>query len=300
MSLILEALKKSERQRRLGESPSLGSPVMAVRRRRSLMPALAVLIVIGVVALWWMQHASEEPPKPETASTPAPMPAPAQTPASARMPAPAAPQPSRVADATTFNDAPVMPSPAPSPASPREVREVREPTGMTRTNPEVEQRRKVRDGELVAADTQAGPGAAIKESEPVSAADPVALAAAMASAGKPVAGTLKAPNGKQPDHMGDRVEVKPALPTAPTVVTADGNALKLMWELPLATRSKLPEIKLSMHVFAADPSQRFAIINGERRAEGDDIEGMKLIEIRTDGVVFEFDDVRFMYPRGGR
>ena len=86
----------------------------------------------------------------------------------------------------------------------------------------------------------------------------------------------------------------------PAAANPAGNALKLMWELPLATRSKLPEIKLSMHVFAADPTQRFVIINDERRAEGDDIDGMKLIEIRTDGLIFEFDNVRFLYPRGGR
>ncbi|MGB3048975.1 hypothetical protein, partial [Dokdonella sp.] len=61
MSLILEALKKSERQRRLGESPSLGSPVMAVRRRRSLLPALIVLIAVGLAVLWWMGRESAVP-----------------------------------------------------------------------------------------------------------------------------------------------------------------------------------------------------------------------------------------------
>ena len=34
MSLILEALKKSEQQRRLGEAPTLGTPVVATRRKR--------------------------------------------------------------------------------------------------------------------------------------------------------------------------------------------------------------------------------------------------------------------------
>ena len=294
MSLILEALKKSERQRRLGESPSLGSPVMVTRRRRSLLPVLAVLIVIGAVAMWWVRHESEQPPPTETASTAAPSPASAPTPA----PAESKPsQPSRVADGTTFNDAPVAASTTKVPPS---AQAVRQPPTRIAANAEGERSRKIRDGELVAANPQAGPAATIKESEPVSAADPVALAAAMASTEKPVAGPVKPPTEKQPDRVDDRKGVKPAAPPSPPLANVAGSPLKLMWELPLATRSKLPEIKLSMHVFAVEPTQRFAIINDERRAEGDDVDGMKLIEIRTDGVVFEFDNVRFLYPRGGR
>ncbi len=55
-----------------------------------------------------------------------------------------------------------------------------------------------------------------------------------------------------------------------------------------------------MHVFAAEPASRFVIVNGERRAEGDEFEGLKLVEIRTDGIVFERQGQRFLYPRGGR
>jgi len=67
MSLILEALKKSEQQRRLGEAPTLGSPVVSTRRRRSALPVLAVLIVIGVAAGWWLSRQPAQPP-----ATPAP------------------------------------------------------------------------------------------------------------------------------------------------------------------------------------------------------------------------------------
>ncbi len=295
MSLILEALKKSERQRRLGESPSIGSPVMAVRRRRSLLPVIIVLIVIGLAALWWLQRGAGEPAltdKPGTAAT-----TPARVPTAT--PTPALAQPSRAMDGTTFNDAPVAAAPKQAPSA---VHVARDPTtqAQVRNNADVEQRRKVRDGELVAANPQAGPAATIKESEPVSAADPAALAAAMATAGKSAPVPAKIPVNKNVEPAGGFPNSKSLPAVSPIAVNPAGNGLKLMWELPLATRSKLPEIKLSMHVFAADPTQRFVIINDERRAEGDDIDGMKLIEIRTDGLVFEFDNVRFMYPRGGR
>lgn len=281
MSLILEALKKSERQRRLGESPSLGSPVIAVRRRRSFLPILIGLIAIGLVALWWMRRDGGEPtPDVQTATAPA---------ATASQ-SPPAPTPAKVADATTFNDVPLSPAtsqPRQASAKPRD----------TKAAPaDAERRRKLRDGELVAANPAAGAAATIKESEPVSAADPAALAAAMADAGTPAPGADKSPAASKRDSGNDAKVVNP--PPAPTQARPDG--LKLMWELPLVTRRELPEIKVSMHVFAKDPAQRFVIINGERHAQGDDIDGMTLAEIRADGVVFEHDGVRFLYPRGGR
>ena len=171
------------------------------------------------------------------------------------------------------------------------------------------QREKLRSGELVAADPQAGAAATIKESEPVSAADPAALAAAMANAKNPAEVQARvaraAPAAKTPVVATE----SPAVPATQSVSATpapaasgqeSADSLKLIWELPLTMRSKLPELKLSMHVFAAEPAQRFVIINDERGAEGDEIAGMKLIEIRKDGVVFEYEGERFLYPRGGR
>jgi len=65
MSLILEALKKSEQQRRLGEAPTLGSPVVATRRRRSLLPILAILVIAAVAVAWWLTRPrAPTPPAP--------------------------------------------------------------------------------------------------------------------------------------------------------------------------------------------------------------------------------------------
>src|SRR5690349_9951926 len=58
MSLILEALKKSEAQRQLGEAPTLATPFSTPRRRRSPLPWLLfvfALIVAGGTAWWWQQ-----------------------------------------------------------------------------------------------------------------------------------------------------------------------------------------------------------------------------------------------------
>ncbi|GMV28039.1 MAG: hypothetical protein AMXMBFR59_01640 [Rhodanobacteraceae bacterium] len=52
MSLIHEALKKAEQQRRLGDPPNLGTPFARAPQRRSLLPYLAVAIV-GVLGAGW-------------------------------------------------------------------------------------------------------------------------------------------------------------------------------------------------------------------------------------------------------
>ncbi|WP_347260168.1 general secretion pathway protein GspB [Rudaea sp.] len=51
MSLILEALKKSEQQRRLGEMPNLGTPIAATKRRRSPWPWLLAVVVFALAAV---------------------------------------------------------------------------------------------------------------------------------------------------------------------------------------------------------------------------------------------------------
>ncbi len=53
MSLILEALKKSEANRRLGQAPDLGTPFTPVQRGRSPLWALLVIVLSLCVGLWW-------------------------------------------------------------------------------------------------------------------------------------------------------------------------------------------------------------------------------------------------------
>lgn len=309
MSLILEALKKSERQRRLGESPSLGSPIMAVRRRRSLMPALVVLILLGLAVLWWTRRGGDAP-----ATAPE---APAQ---SAAAPAPAAP------DATTFNDA-VQPVPTAPAGSSREIAQSSAASRLPHSKVPADAtsglapdlREKVRSGEVVVPNAKLlkpGQPATIDEAaQPVAetgdagrpevatpAASAPAAAGPSASNAAPAAAQVQA-QVPAPTATAAATSAATATSTAPApapAVAAPGPGIQLIWELPYATRRELPEIKLSMHVYADQPGQRFVIINGDRHVEGDEIDGLDLVEIRRDGVVFEHEGVRFLYPRGGR
>jgi general secretion pathway protein B len=82
----------------------------------------------------------------------------------------------------------------------------------------------------------------------------------------------------------------PAAPVLPTV-----------WDLPYSIRKDIPELALTMHVYADQAADRFVVIKGERQVEGDDLgDGVMLREITPDGMVLEFKGQRFIYPRAGR
>ena len=79
------------------------------------------------------------------------------------------------------------------------------------------------------------------------------------------------------------------------------NRQPLYYELPFNVRKDLPALTVSMHVYAAVPAQRFVVVDGERKVEGETIkEGLTLREIRADGIVLEFRGQKFFYPRPGR
>ena len=70
------------------------------------------------------------------------------------------------------------------------------------------------------------------------------------------------------------------------------------WELPDSIRSSVPEIKFSVLVYAKDPADRFVLINGERLGEGDTAQpGLVVKEIRLDGVVFTYRLYQFLVER---
>ena len=67
------------------------------------------------------------------------------------------------------------------------------------------------------------------------------------------------------------------------------------WELPQARRGEFPDLKLTVHFYSEVPRDRFVLVNGERYSEGQQVEpGVKLAEIRRRGAVVEFADYRVL------
>lgn len=336
MSLILEALKKSEDKRRLGAAPDLATPFSAPRRRSWVWPLAALIVVAGVVA--WALRPSAPPPTPPAAAVPPKTKAPVVQAAPTTGQKTGAPLRSVTGNNDLVQSAPPdnLPKAAPPPANnpPAGQFVFGQPSPNAAAGSAVEPRRGAREGmrerrgglanrnaaktpapnavaavppkENVAAPAPAPATTAPKASPapvpPVAAPEPP-KAAAVAPAAKQPAAAAAAPS--QPAEAPSRAPKSSATigltppPPAPAPNSAT-TGVQPYAELPFSTRKSLPELKLSMHVYAADPSHRFVVLNDSRLIEGEKTnDDIFVREIRPDGVVLEFQNQRFFFPRDG-
>lgn len=327
MSLIYEALRKSEEQRRLGETPTLSTPPLVhVRRRRRTGRYLALgaaVVVVGAAA-WWLGRASlrDEPvvaagpsapipaAVPPVAVAPAPAqsgvgaaeaPTPAPTPPSADSPAQARPVAARSPAATS---APAASASASTPAIPPGLQRKLDSGEVFANSPEqLTPREPTREQAYVPPEAALPEPLPDLENEPPAAA-PAAVAAtpvppapvASAATAPAIAAT---PSPVLPAPAPAAGPAPAAVAEAPPPASA-GPAVPYLFELPLATRRDLPALKLNMHVWSEDPARRFVIVDGTRAPEGGTVsDGLIVAEIRSDGVVLEFRGQRFLLPRSG-
>jgi general secretion pathway protein B len=69
-------------------------------------------------------------------------------------------------------------------------------------------------------------------------------------------------------------------------------------QLPASVVSALPPLTVDLHVYSADPAQRFMVISGQRAQEGATIAGGIVIEkITPDGAIADFRGTRFLLTR---
>lgn len=298
MSLILEALKKSEQQRRLGEAPTLGSPAIASRRRRGVLPIVAALIVVALGAGAWLMFKRGAPATDTTVAQTDP----------ARKATPVAAAPAAQASKT--------PAPRAKPAAPTAA--ASPPAPPAATNPLLTSKRAAPSDESARAPLRANvppgdrPGsvAHLPPALPAVAGPvPAVPAASTRKEAVPTAPAAAAAKGPAPDANAvatAKPETKPAIAaTAPAKVAPAARPtepiLPSVWELTYSIRKDLPEMGVTMHVYADDPAERFVVIKGERHVEGDTIaDGVTLKKIRPDGMELEFKGTRFTYPRDGR
>jgi general secretion pathway protein B len=284
MSLILEALKKSEQQRRIGQVPNLGTPVIGTRRRRSLLPFFALLIAVAIAAAAWLRFgpAPAGPGAPTPAEHGAPGTSPGPDIARTQPEPPKAPP--RAAPRAMPAPAAGSSAGAAAPAQDRPLSAYeRERLRVTGLLPKSSRDRHPAPRALPPAPPPAE--AAAKPAQP--AAAPAAPASKPATeAGTPAPGTPP--------------PAAAVAPTTPAAAVPASAPVPYRWELPFATRKDLPPLEISMHVYADAPGRRMAVIDGETYHEGDAVgEGLSVREIRPDGVVMDLAGKLFLLPAGG-
>lgn len=120
-------------------------------------------------------------------------------------------------------------------------------------------------------------------------AAPAVPAAQIPAPGEPVIATPAPPPAPSPAPAVESMRDPPA----PQVGTPPpGDRIVSIADLDPGTRSQLPPLKLSMHLWNETPSQRFVILDGQRMKEGDAIGEIVIERITRDGAVLAW--------RGGR
>ena len=249
MSLILEALRKSEAERRRGQTPDLlteALPVAPVVRGRNpnwimLLPVIGAALITLLLVMWWLRPTSQSITRGDTANNASIRDTSAASTDAASLPlspAKAQPQPSLAP--------PVIQPPAPAAtASALKPPAVAPPVAATTDAP-------------AATTPNRTPSPATMESKPA-----LPTSAQIASIGQPA---------------------PPSSPATTPVFASPDAPLKLS-DLSTGDREQLPTLKVSMHMWSPDAGNRFAIIDGMRVNEGDRVGEATIEAIRQDSVM---------------
>jgi hypothetical protein len=261
VSILLEALRKSENAQRRSKPPGINDELpaapAAVRSRPVL---LAVAVALAVVVSGWLIWRQYRPP----AGYQPPVSLPVDKPAAVEKPLAAGH--SERSGGTARQPA----TPARPPAA------VAEKTAAGQRTP-------VESFKAPNADASANAG----KKRPAPARDDAAKVAAALAAAQQKPAAAEPAGEKKP---GKATGSEPFEPPAPAPIS--------YWELPDAVRAEVPEIKFTVLVYARRPQDRFVLIDGQRLAEGDSLpSGPKIVEIRLDGVVFSYRLYRFLVKR---
>lgn len=272
MSILLEALRKSEKNQHLRETPTIHTdnqpgPVSEPLPTRWL---ILLLVVALLVTGWFVWRQYQQP---AGSIQPPVKPVVAQAPAVSG---------SAAVDKKAVEAVSSPPSTLPS-TTPATKPSTRASTGQNRTPVESYQPPSSNN-------TSPEPGGRAVDTGN-SKLEPDSSTATGPTGSKQTAGAaLKEP--------GSRAVVDEPVDTVREGFHPDEPAPISYWELPDSVRSDIPEIKFSVLVYALKPANRFVLINGQRLEEGDTAQpGLVVKEIRRDGVVFTYRLYNFLVER---
>lgn len=305
MSLILEALRKSEAERRRGEAPVLHvelPPGLEARMRRRWRPPVAVVVAAALLGaaggVFWYQaprapdgaipdrtpqdSALPQGGLPGSVATPA-----GGTPSSeAHAPSPAGthPEPERYAAGLPAVERILPPPPAPAVetgAAPASANDGSSHAGTGAVAHSAAAQAVAQAGQAADATTDSEPAASAATPGPIRA--PSTPSKPSTSSAPSEASAASAPPVPSAAAAADAVD-RPAAPPPRT----SGPVLRVSG-LSSAQRQRLPPLKLSLHMWDEDPARRFAVVDGQRRVEGDRLGDAIITTIDREGLLLELD-----------
>ncbi len=269
MSILLDALKKSEAQRQLGTTPTLHSNMDGGSAETgngvTWVTAVMLLLAAGIIGwLGWQQfRAPADMGQVAQQSVAAPSTAGAVT----------AAEEQQGGQQDTALDSPVksfsQAEPAAEPATRRRssgknVEELRQKLGTS-----------VKSYSAADEPSSSGTPPAQTGPEAVSPASKLTAAVPAGSAAGP------SPETRQP------------VASDPASEAIETNTISY-WQLPQSIRDRMPEMRITVLVFAENPDDRFVLMNGQRLRENDELEGGVLLEeIQRTQAIFSYRNYRF-------
>jgi general secretion pathway protein B len=255
MSILLDALRKSEEQRQLGKTPAVHDrddyrPEASRGSARAWIPlAMSAVAAVLIGFMVWQQfrEPAMESVADEQAAGQRRLP---QIGASAARPSSA--EQTAAPESRTPVESFEQPDPGPGPAVTEEGQEREE---LARSFNEFQ---------------QTGSGQTGADEPAAESPDPQAPEPATPAASEPPPSQAASTPGRQE--------------SAPVSY----------WELPQNVRDGMPELRVSVMVYAENPEDRFLLINGRRMVEKEALQGLVLEEIRRDGAVFRYRNYRFL------
>ena len=294
MSYILEALKKSQQERELGQVPTLaGAPHLAPEKHRRgtywgivsvILALLATLIALyAAFGERWLSQSDASAPVAEPARKDAP--ATAAPPVAAEQPVTDVEEHEPTPEQEAEPARPPATAAAPQPGKPAKPSSIAVKSGKPPTPP-----------------AAAGPAAAAPASVPLPPGAPEVPPDLV----REVQRFKQELRRKKPDEPTPPTPAPPAarpvvpdpapfeeLPTEAQMPPAPRFA-----ELPPGLQQTIPQHRVTVHVYSAAPEQRFVIINSRKRVEGErSSEGLLVEEITPDGVVLQYGGHRFFRHR---
>jgi general secretion pathway protein B len=274
MSYILEALKKAQAERQLGNAPDIHTPApvpvaaaSAVANRRPLLIGLgAGLLFAGVAAglVWRAKTPVAEPAVLARNETVPVAPAPAPAPVVAA-PVAAAPSPVAAAPAAPAPTAPAPVAPAPTAPAPVAPAPVAPPAKAVAVQPPAAQPAPVPQ-----------PAAA--------ATTPRKAAAAAVADAVPEAVYLPAP-ARAPEPL-------PAPVRAPDPVAEEN--LRTLQQLPEAIQREVPKVAVGGYIYSPNPADRLLLVDKALRREGEELApGLVLERLMPKYAVMNYRGTRY-------